>query len=268
MRERALATGKAGPACIALLSPRDGPLPTHVRASGARRPSPGFGEKRVPGPEPGATAFVVPLPPVARSSWRRLNHADRRGPALAPRLHSRRAAFGGAAERACAMPRSGSSGPAQPRDRFRRSQRSPPSPCTPTDAGSCIGSTPVPGTFACALQSAKTRADALLPGLRSQQGRARTRTDASSRPPFRHLRVSFRRPRGRRRDRRRGVARFHETRARPPETRKIRKHVSARRAAQTRFARWLSRKVLPSGAFNGILGCPRTSSNVIVTRRS
>ena len=34
------------------------------------------------------------------------------------------------------------------------------------------------------------------------------------------------------------------------------------------FARWLSRKVLPSGAFNGILGCPRTSSNVIVTRRS
>ena len=34
-----------------------------------------------------------------------VNHADRRGPALAARLHSPRPAFGGAVERACAMPR-------------------------------------------------------------------------------------------------------------------------------------------------------------------
>ena len=36
---------------------------------------------------------------------RHLNHADRRGLARAARLHSRGSALGGAAERACAMPR-------------------------------------------------------------------------------------------------------------------------------------------------------------------
>ncbi len=47
-------------------------------------------------------------------------------------------------------------------------------------------------------------------------------------PRSRHLRGSFRRPRRRRRYRRVGVARFRECRARAPETRKIRKHVSGR----------------------------------------
>lgn len=43
------------------------------------------------------------------SQCRHLNHADRCGTARAARLHSRPSAFGGAAARACAMPRSGSS---------------------------------------------------------------------------------------------------------------------------------------------------------------
>jgi hypothetical protein len=41
---------------------------------------------------------------AARSKWRHLNHADRRSPAPAARLHSRQPGFGGTAERACAMP--------------------------------------------------------------------------------------------------------------------------------------------------------------------
>src|SRR5438105_949793 len=45
---------------------------------------------------------------------RHLNHAGRRGPALAARLHSRRPPFGGAAERACAMPRKDSPAPPLP----------------------------------------------------------------------------------------------------------------------------------------------------------
>ena len=52
-----------------------------------------------------------------RSHRRHLNHADRRGPALAARLHSRRPAFGGAAECACAMPRTQQSRRAQ-RDEY------------------------------------------------------------------------------------------------------------------------------------------------------
>ncbi len=73
------------------------------------------------------------------SARRHLNHADRRGPALAARLHSRRPTFGGTAERACAMPRSGSLGSSLSRDRVRRD----PSPARalrqPADAGSLYG---------------------------------------------------------------------------------------------------------------------------------
>jgi hypothetical protein len=54
---------------------------------------------------PRTIAFVFSPLEIRLSLWRHLNHADRRGPALAARLHSRRPTFGGAADRACAMPR-------------------------------------------------------------------------------------------------------------------------------------------------------------------
>jgi hypothetical protein len=65
--------------------------------------------------------------------WRHLNHAGRRGPALAGRLHSRRAACEGAGERACAMPRphlsrGGRGTAALPRRRASRAARGHPDP--------------------------------------------------------------------------------------------------------------------------------------------
>jgi hypothetical protein len=53
----------------------------------------------------GTSAFTLSTPRCASSLRRHLNHADRRGPGLRPRLHSRRPVFGGAAGPACAMPR-------------------------------------------------------------------------------------------------------------------------------------------------------------------
>jgi hypothetical protein len=54
---------------------------------------------------PRTIAFVFSPLEIRLSLSRHLNHADRRGPALAARLHSRRPTFGGAADRACAVPR-------------------------------------------------------------------------------------------------------------------------------------------------------------------
>jgi hypothetical protein len=54
---------------------------------------------------PLTTALLVRQSRGRRALWRHLNHADRRAPAPAPRLHPRWPAFGGAAERAHAMPR-------------------------------------------------------------------------------------------------------------------------------------------------------------------
>ncbi len=55
---------------------------------------------------------------VSLALRRHLNHADRRGPTGAARLHWRRLAFRGAAERACAMPRKGTPAPTDADDRF------------------------------------------------------------------------------------------------------------------------------------------------------
>ena len=65
------------------------------------------------------------------------------------------------------------------------------------------------------------------------QGKSGTDHSRSYLPAPRHLRGPLRHPSGRRRCRRPGVARFRECRARAAATRKMRKHVSARRAAQT-----------------------------------
>ena len=79
-------------------------------------------------------AFVFSAVTSWLSRWRHLNHADRRGPAPAPRLHSRRPACGGRAERTVAMPRIQRSRRARADDCMARMMRKSNGARSPSDA--------------------------------------------------------------------------------------------------------------------------------------